>query len=174
METEEVAREHHLTQTEAGPEGGEKGNGSDSEAIEEEDSEEGVHETKIKDWNSQYADSKGRDHHIRREPHCPNLHQIRIRPLIFRYSFNSARLNADLENCSLDLGVCGVASEEDLSGYGRSLGSVDWRSFLWVCAIWRIATHVVVVLVIHYRRGMQRMSTSAGSREDVKCRRGRR
>lgn len=59
METEEVAREHHLTQTEAGPEGGEKGNGSDSEAIEEEDSEEGVHETKIKDWNSQYADSKG-------------------------------------------------------------------------------------------------------------------
>lgn len=59
METEEVAREHHLAQTEAGPEGGEKGNGCDGEAIEEEDGEDGVHETKVKDWNRQYADSKG-------------------------------------------------------------------------------------------------------------------
>lgn len=59
MKTEEVAREHHLAQTESGPEGGEKRNGSDGEAIDEEDSEEGVDETKIKDWNSQCADSKG-------------------------------------------------------------------------------------------------------------------
>ena len=65
MKTEEVAREHHLAQTEAGPKGREKSNGSDGEAIDEEDSEEGVHETKIKDWNSQCADSKGRDHHVR-------------------------------------------------------------------------------------------------------------
>lgn len=59
MKTEEVARKHHLAQTEARPEGGEKGNGSDCEAIDEEDSEEGVHESEIKDWNSQCADSKG-------------------------------------------------------------------------------------------------------------------
>ncbi len=59
METEEVAREYHLAQTEAGPECGEKGNRGDSETIDEEDSEERVHETKTKDWNSQCADSKG-------------------------------------------------------------------------------------------------------------------
>lgn len=59
MKTEEVARKHHLAQTEAGPEGREKGNGSDGEAVEEEDSEEGVNETEIKDWNSQSADSEG-------------------------------------------------------------------------------------------------------------------
>ena len=59
MEAEEVAREHHLAQPEAGPEGGEKGNGSDGEAVEEEDSEERVNETEIKDWNSQSADSEG-------------------------------------------------------------------------------------------------------------------
>lgn len=58
MKTEEVAREHHLAQTEAGPEGGEKGNRSDGEAIDEEDGEEGVHETEAEDWNSQCADSK--------------------------------------------------------------------------------------------------------------------
>lgn len=65
MKTEEVAREHHLAQTEAGPEGGEKCNGSDGEAIKEEDSKKGVHETKTEDWNSQCANSKGGDHHIR-------------------------------------------------------------------------------------------------------------
>ena len=59
METEEVAREHHLAQPEARPEGGEKGNGSYGEAVEEENSEEGVNETKIKDWNSQSANSEG-------------------------------------------------------------------------------------------------------------------
>ena len=97
--------------------------------------------------------------------HCPNLHQIGIRPLILWYSFDSSRLNAELENSSLDLGVEGITGEEDLGGYGRSLGSVDWRSFLCVCAIWRVAGHIVVFLVVHYRRGMQSMSTSAGSRE---------
>ena len=52
MKSKVIAREHHLAQTEAGPEGGEKGNGSDGEAIDEEDSEERVHETKTKDGNS--------------------------------------------------------------------------------------------------------------------------
>ena len=59
MKTEEVAREHHLTQTEAGPEGGEEGNGSDGEAIDKEDCKERVHETKTKNWNSQCANSEG-------------------------------------------------------------------------------------------------------------------
>lgn len=59
MKTEEVAREHHLAQTEAGPEGGEKGNGSDGQTVDEEDGEEGVDETETEDWNSQCADSKG-------------------------------------------------------------------------------------------------------------------
>lgn len=59
MESKVIAREHHLAQTKAGPEGGEKSNGSDGEAVDEEDSEEGVDETKIKDRNSQCANSKG-------------------------------------------------------------------------------------------------------------------
>ena len=92
--------------------------------------------------------------------HCPHFHQVCVRPLIFRYSFDSSGLNAELENCSLDLGVEGVASDEDLGGYGRGLVvGVDWRSFLWVCAIWRIASHVevllVIQLVVHCYRGTQ-------------------
>ena len=68
MKAEEEAGEHHLAQAEAGPEGGEECNGCDGEAIDEEDGEEGVDETKIKDRNGQSADSKGRDHHVRRHP----------------------------------------------------------------------------------------------------------
>lgn len=50
--------------------------------------------------------------------------------------------------------------------YSRSLGRVEWGSFLCVCAIWLIATHVVVYhFVVHYRRGMQTVGRSAGSRE---------
>ncbi len=64
METEEKAREDHLAQTEAGPEGGEKGNGCDGEAVDEKNSEEGVHKSKIKDRNGQSANSKRRDHHV--------------------------------------------------------------------------------------------------------------
>ena len=64
MKAEEEAGEHHLAQTEAGPEGGEKCNGCDGKAIDEEDGEEGVDETKIKDWNGQSADSKGGDDHV--------------------------------------------------------------------------------------------------------------
>lgn len=97
--------------------------------------------------------------------HCPNLHQVCIRPLIFRYSFDSSWLNAELEDCSLDLGVQRVASDEDVVGYGRSVGRVDWGSLLCICAIWRVATDIVAVLVVHYRRGMQSLSSSAGSRE---------
>ena len=59
MKAEEKAREHHLAQTEAGPEGGVKGNRGDGETIDEEDSEEGIHETELKDWDGQSADSKG-------------------------------------------------------------------------------------------------------------------
>ena len=52
MKSKVVAREHHLAQTKAGPEGGEKRNWGDGEAVDEEDGEEGVDETKIKDWDS--------------------------------------------------------------------------------------------------------------------------
>lgn len=81
--------------------------------------------------------------------HCPHFHQICVRPLIFRYSFDAAGLNAELEDCSLDLGVEGVASDEYLSGHGRSVvGGVDWRTFLWVCAIWGIASHIEILLIV--------------------------
>ena len=59
MKAEEESREHHLAQTEAGPEGGEEGNRGDGEAINEEDGEEGVHETKREDRNGQSANSEG-------------------------------------------------------------------------------------------------------------------
>ena len=68
MKAEEKAREHHLAQTEAGPKGGVKCHGRDGETIDEEDGEEGVDETKMKDWNGQCADSKRGDNHVRRHP----------------------------------------------------------------------------------------------------------
>ena len=64
MKAEEKAREHHLAQTEAGPKGGEEGDGGDGEAIDKEDCEEGVDETKMKDWDCQCADGKRGNHHV--------------------------------------------------------------------------------------------------------------
>ena len=97
--------------------------------------------------------------------HCARLHQICVRPLIFRYSLNSSGLNAKLGDSSLDLGIQRIASDEDVARYGRSLGIVDGRTFFWVCAVWRVAAHLIAALVVHCRRGMQSQSSSAGSRD---------
>ena len=59
MKTKEIPRKHHLAQTEAGSEGGEEGNGRDGEAVDEQDGEERVHETEVKDRNGQSTNRKG-------------------------------------------------------------------------------------------------------------------
>ena len=58
MKAKKKSRKDHLAQTEAGSEGGEKGNRRDGEAIDEEDGEKGVHKPQIKDWNGQSTDSE--------------------------------------------------------------------------------------------------------------------
>ena len=68
METEEVARKDHLTKTEAGAECREEGYWGYAQTVDEEDGEEGVDETKLKDCDCQCANGEGGDYHVGGEP----------------------------------------------------------------------------------------------------------
>ena len=60
--------EDHLTQAKARTESGEEGDGSDGEAIDEENGEERVDEAQIKDGDGQCANGEGGDNHVGGQP----------------------------------------------------------------------------------------------------------
>ena len=58
VKAEKVAREDHLTKPKAGTKCGEKRNWGDTQAVDEEDREERIDESQIKDWHCQCANSE--------------------------------------------------------------------------------------------------------------------
>lgn len=62
--------------------------------------------------------------------HCPNIRQIRIRPLVFRHPLNASGLDPKFADRPLDLGIRGVASDECFSSYGWRFGGIDWEATL--------------------------------------------
>ena len=88
----------------------------------------------------------------------PHFHQVCVRPLIFRHSLDTSRLDAEFGDRSLDLGIWGVACNEGFARDSRSIGGVSWESpsFLRVCSLRRVAAHFVVILKeAHFRRWMK-------------------
>lgn len=61
---EKVSRQDHLAETEAWTEGGEEGDWRNGEAIDEEDCQKRVNETKVEDWDCQCTNGERGDNHI--------------------------------------------------------------------------------------------------------------
>ena len=82
-------------------------------------------------YHDSYQHLKLFSHRVIREAHhCPNFHQICIRPLIFRYPFNAPGLDSEFADRSLDLSIGGGASNKHLSWDGWRLGGIDWEATL--------------------------------------------
>ena len=68
-------REHHLAQSKPRSKSGEEADGSDSQDVDEENGQDGVHEAQAKDGKCQRTDGKGRDDHVGSEPLSESTHQ---------------------------------------------------------------------------------------------------
>ena len=68
VEPEEETRKDHLTQTKLGAECREEADWGDSQQVDEEDGEEGVDETQVKDGDGERTDGEGGDDHVGSKP----------------------------------------------------------------------------------------------------------
>jgi hypothetical protein len=90
-----------------------KADGGNTEHVDEEDGQNGVHETEAKYGRGECADRKRRDDHVRGKPHsaytnCP----IRVRSLVPGNAFNAALLDVEPSRNSLGLRNPGVTLYE--------------------------------------------------------------
>lgn len=91
-----VSREHHLSETKLGAEGGVEGNRSHTENVEEDDSQKGVDEMQLEDGNTQATKSERSNNHVGGKPHGSGVPDGVVGLLLLGNSVDTSNLSLEM------------------------------------------------------------------------------
>lgn len=107
------SRQDHLSKSKPWAKGWEEADWNYAEKIDEEDDQDRIDESKIKDGVGEGSNSKCRDDHVRRTPQRPDLRHPSWQSFIRRYTLNTSLLDTEFSSkslCSCIETICPISS----------------------------------------------------------------